>query len=98
MLCVSSVVLLSSWQYSLECNLQKFWEISMIHGQPVFDLVLENQAEYVHCHEHSPRPKSDNLVGVIGSLLESDWQCISLIHSHLIHCQHYMDTTSSKSN
>ena len=48
------VILLSSRQYSVKCDLQEFWKTGLIHRQAKAASVCEKQAEYVHCHAYSP--------------------------------------------
>ena len=47
-LCISLVVLLSSGQYRLECDLQKFEAISIIHGEPAFERTEPNMFIATH--------------------------------------------------
>ena len=56
MLSVSSVVLLCSGQYRLECDLQKFGEIGMIHGQPAFERTELNRFIAMHIDLDQNRP------------------------------------------
>ena len=51
MLCVSLVMLLSARQYSLECDLQKFGENDMIHGQAAFEKTETNMFISMHIAE-----------------------------------------------
>ena len=48
MLCVSSVVLFSSGQYRVKCDIQKFREIWMVHSQPALE--LSKQKIYITMH------------------------------------------------
>ena len=48
MLCVSLVMLLSSWKYHLKCDLQKFGENGIIHGQPGFEKTETNMFITMH--------------------------------------------------
>ena len=57
MLCVSSVVLLSSGQYSLECDLQKLGVICMIYGQPAFERTESNTLIAMHIALNQNRPQ-----------------------------------------
>ena len=57
MLCVSLVVLLSSQKYRFECDLQKFGDIGMIHGQPAFERTETNMFIAMHIALDRNRPR-----------------------------------------
>ena len=57
MLSVSSVVLLSSGQYHLEYDLQKFGEIGMIHRKPAFERTEPNRFIAMHIALDQNRPR-----------------------------------------
>ena len=45
---LSLVMLLSSWKYHLKCDLQKFGENGIIHGQPGFEKTETNMFITMH--------------------------------------------------